>query len=103
MPSARTPVTIRSARPADARALAVLAALDSTSMPQGEVLVADVNGKLVAAFGIDNGERIGDPFERTAEILDLLALRAALLRGEGSRRPLVARWVRRRAVRARAV
>ena len=37
----------------------------------GELLVAELDGNLVAALSIDTGAAIADPFEHTAAILDL--------------------------------
>jgi hypothetical protein len=70
-----TDITIRSARDADAGALARLAALDSSHVPSGDLLVAEVSGELVAAAS-DAGV-IADPFRPTADVVDLLRLRAA--------------------------
>src|SRR5919202_96710 len=47
-------VTIRYARPDDADALADLAAMDSSRMPTGVVLVAEVGGTLWAAQSVDD-------------------------------------------------
>jgi hypothetical protein len=69
-------LVIRPAADADARALEVLAQLDATRVPAGPTLVAEVGGELVAAYGVDRGERIGDPFRPTADVLDLLQYRA---------------------------
>ncbi len=71
-----TALTIRSADASDAAALERLAQLDTARLPTGEKLVAEVGGELVAAYGVEHGERIGDPFRPTADLLDLLALRA---------------------------
>ncbi len=70
-------LVIRSAADADARALEVLAQLDATRVPAGPTLVAEVGGELVAAYGVDRGERIGNPFRPTADVLDLLQYRAS--------------------------
>ena len=72
-------VTIRRARPADARALLQLAALDEAVPLAGEVLVAEVEGELWAAVDLTDGRRISDPFRAASEARALLELRAALL------------------------
>ncbi len=72
----RSSLVIRPAADADVRALEVLAQLDAARVPAGPTLVAEVGGELVAAYGVDRGERIGDPFRPTAELLDLLEYRA---------------------------
>ncbi len=69
-------LVIRPAADADVRALEVLAQLDAARVPAGPTLVAEVGGEVVAAYGVDRGERIGDPFRPTAELLDLLLYRA---------------------------
>ena len=69
-------VLIRAARGSDGDALHRLAALDSQSLPAGPMLVAEQDGELVAALGVEDGTRIGDPFRRSGELLDLLELRA---------------------------
>jgi hypothetical protein len=70
--SPSTSLTIRHANGADATALARLAALDSSRVPNGELLIAELDGRLVAALSIDTGASIADPFEHTATIVDSL-------------------------------
>jgi hypothetical protein len=83
-------VTLRLARPDDARALERLAQLDSRSPPSADhTLVAEVDGNLVAALPLDGGRPIADPFRATAELVRLLQLRADQLKGTGRRS---ARW-----------
>ena len=77
---ATSPLVIRPAHAADAAALERLAKLDTALVPAGEKLVAEVGGELVAAYGVERGERIGDPFRPTADVLDLLELRVRRLR-----------------------
>ncbi len=85
-----TDITIRSARDADAGARARLAALDSSHVPSGDLLVAEVSGELVAAAS-DAGV-IADPFRPTADVVDLLRLRAAVRAPRhAARRPVLAR------------
>jgi hypothetical protein len=83
-------LTIRSARGSDGAALDRLARLDSQRVPSGDVLVATAAGEIVAAYGVERGTRIGDPFRPTADVLDLLELHAARLtprkRERGDRR-----------------
>ena len=85
------PVTIRPAREADARALSRLATLDSAAVPAAPVLVAEIDGALVAAVGAVSGEAVADPFEPTAEALELLTTRARRLYPRPARRRLTAR------------
>ena len=70
------PITIRHATADDMKALVRLAALDSRRVPSGELFVAEVDGRLLAATSIDTGAVIADPFEHTAAIVDSLRLRA---------------------------
>ena len=54
-------LTIRHAIAADEADLTRLAALDSSRVPSGELLVAELDGHLVAALSIDTGAAIADP------------------------------------------
>jgi hypothetical protein len=81
LPLASSPtVVIRAARGSDTFALRRLAALDSARVPTGDVLVAETDGTMVAAHSPATGATIADPFRRTAEVVDLLQLRGAMLR-----------------------
>lgn len=73
-------VTIRRAAAADAPAVQRLAERDSARPPEGEVVLAEVDGEVVAAMALDGGRAIADPFAPTAEIVRLLELRAAQVR-----------------------
>jgi len=66
---------------ADAGALRSLAELDSRPVPAGPVLIAEVDGRLQAALGLGGGEPIADPWRRTADLVELLRVRAAQLAG----------------------
>lgn len=83
-------LTIRPAFPDDAIALERLAQLDSAAVPAGELLLASVDGELVAALAIKTGTAIADPFRPTAAVVDLLARRARQLRGD-DKRPAIER------------
>jgi len=63
-------LTIRRATASDEADLTRLAALDSSRLPSGELLVAALDARLVAALSIDTGAAIADPFEHTAAIVD---------------------------------
>jgi hypothetical protein len=65
---------------ADRAALRTLAERDSGTELDGRVLVAEVEGSVLAAISIAGGEVLADPFSRTAELRSLLELRAAQLR-----------------------
>jgi hypothetical protein len=73
-------VVIRAARGSDGDSLRRLAALDSARVPAGDVLVAEAEGAVVAAHSPTTGATIADPFRRTAEVVELLELRGAMLR-----------------------
>jgi hypothetical protein len=90
LPPTRAPfaeaVAIREATLADSRAIDALATLDSSHRPHGRLLVAEVDGDLVAALPIEGGPPVADPFRRTSELVALLEARAAQLRGRRRRR-----------------
>ena len=81
-----TGVTIRRLGAADAPAVIRLAELDSKEAPDGDLLGADIEGRLVAVAPIAEGETIADPFSHTSELRALLELRASQLRGRQPRR-----------------
>ncbi len=72
-------LTVRRAGAQDAAQLLRLAALDSADVPTGDVLLAESSGQLLAALSLADGHVVADPFEHTAEMVDVLRLRAAQL------------------------
>jgi ribosomal protein S18 acetylase RimI-like enzyme len=74
-------VTLRLGSPADADALARLSALDSSTPPARPVLLAEVDGQLLAALAVSDGTAVANPFHRTADLIDLLRARARQLDG----------------------
>ena len=79
-------VTIRRLGEADLAAVRKLAELDSALELTGEMLGAEVEGHLLAAISLADGSTVADPFSHSAELRDLLELRAAQLRyREGTR------------------
>jgi hypothetical protein len=96
-------VTLRLSTPADERPLARLAALDSSEPPGGPILLAEVDGQLLAAMSVTDGTIIANPFRRTAAVIELLQARARQLQGDSRRRRLrlLRSWPRARAVGAR--
>ena len=68
-------VTVRRSTSGDESALARLAALDSASPPRGPALIAEADTRVLAALPLGSGRPIADPFEPTAELLQLLELR----------------------------
>lgn len=71
-----SPVTLRPAAESDLRALQRLAELDSAGSLAGTVLVAEVNGELLAAYSVQGRRAIADPFRPTADLVALLRVRA---------------------------
>src|SRR5689334_14990282 len=72
--------TIRRAWPADARALARLAELDSAILPTAPLLLALAGDELRAAVSLQDGTTISDPFRPSTSALELLRIRASQLR-----------------------
>jgi hypothetical protein len=73
------PITLRPARDEDAVALLELAMLDDGDQLAGEVLVAEVEGRLWAAIELAGGRVVADPFRRTLQLVELLQARAETL------------------------
>jgi hypothetical protein len=63
----------------DAAALLRLAQLDGAPRPTEAVLVAELDGEVLAAVPFDGGRAIADPFRPTAELVELLRARTRLL------------------------
>lgn len=84
-------LTLRRARPQEAPELERVAQLDSTRVPDGEVLVAAVDGEILAWIELESGRTAADPFHLTLDLVRLLELRAAQLQPpeRRSRRPAV--------------
>jgi hypothetical protein len=74
------PITIRAAAVQDAPAIARLAVLDGHRLPAGQQLVAEAGGRILAAAEIASGRTVADPFQPTAGLAGLVALRAEQLR-----------------------
>src|SRR3954462_5321123 len=68
-------VTVRRSTSSDESALARLAGLDSASPPRGPALIAEADTRVLAALPMVAGRPIADPFEPTAELVQLLELR----------------------------
>ena len=67
-----TSITLRPAAAADAPWLERLAALDSRTLPEGDLVVAERDGNLVAAVAEETLEAVADPFQRTDDVVTLL-------------------------------
>ena len=86
-------VTIRAANVADRGALRRIAQRDSSTVPDGDLLLAEVGGEAQAAIALATGDVIADPFRPTAELVRMLSLRRAQLRGKvGRPRRLAPSW-----------
>ncbi|HEY1715287.1 MAG TPA: hypothetical protein VGG07_20460 [Solirubrobacteraceae bacterium] len=70
-------ITIRPGYADDHLALVHLAALDSSAVPAGPLLVAELDGELGAALSLADGTSVADPFRPTADIVALLRAHAA--------------------------
>ena len=70
-------ITIRRSTEADRAAIRRLAQLDDRDAPQGESLLAYVDGELRAAVSLlSRGGAVADPFHLTGDVVQLLRLRA---------------------------
>lgn len=69
-------LTLRGANAADATALDRLAALDSRTLPSGDLLVAETDGHVITAVAVQTLDAVADPFERTADAVALLRRQA---------------------------
>jgi hypothetical protein len=80
------PITIRRSTTGDGAAIARIAALDSGSAPEGEAMLAFVGAELRAVLPFDGGRPLADPFQPTAELVELLRFSVARERGRGVQR-----------------
>jgi len=72
-------LTVRLATTADRAALIRLAALEEAPAPTGPQLLGVVMQRPVAALSLRDGSVIADPFTPTADLVELLRLRARQL------------------------
>jgi len=77
-----TAILIRRASEDDAADLRRLAQLDGASLPDGDLLVAEVDGELRAALRVTDSAYVADPFFPAKELVRLLDIRAKRLRRE---------------------
>ena len=78
-------IDLRLCRVGDDAELARLAALEGVDVPAGRFVLAELDGRLVAALALVGGEFLADPFVATKDIRRLLELRASQLRAPGER------------------
>jgi hypothetical protein len=83
-------VVIRLGREDDSAALERLRQRDTGTVPPEPQLVAELDGRILAARSLATGEAIADPFVRTAELSAMLAVRASQLAPRPPRR--LVRW-----------
>jgi hypothetical protein len=69
-------ITIRHSTDRDRVRVQELAELDGRPAPAGDTLLAEVQGRLWAAVGIDDGAAVTDPFEPARDVEWLLQMRA---------------------------
>jgi hypothetical protein len=67
-------ITLRPYLPNDRHSLQRLAALDDRRVPPQPVLLAEVDGRLLAARSERTGEAVADPFEPTGHLVTMLRL-----------------------------
>jgi hypothetical protein len=87
--SPEAPVALRPVREDDQVAVERLSTLDARPAPQGDVLLALVDGEPVAALSLEDGAVVANPFAPTAGAVELLQVRAQRLqpaRGAAVRR-----------------
>ena len=65
-------ISIRTAEARDYPTIWQVAALDDSSVPSGRLLVAELEGEVIAAVSLDSGRAIADPFRRSADLVALL-------------------------------
>ena len=84
--SSASSVVLRYAHSGDQPGLRRLAARDSAGVPAGQLIVAEVDGEIRAAYALEGGALIADPFHPTAHLVAMLRTHA-LPRGDGGTRP----------------
>jgi hypothetical protein len=90
-------IELRMCKTADDPEIDRLAALSEVPVPYGRLVVALLDGKLVAALPLNGDPAIRDPFVKTAPLVRLLEVRAEQLRETAPRQTLVPRLLRRHA------
>jgi hypothetical protein len=78
-------IELRLCKPVDDPALERLAQLAEREVPAGRLVVALLDGTLVAALPVAGGAALRDPFVKTVHLLPLLEVRAAQLRPRAPR------------------
>ncbi|GAC1439852.1 MAG: hypothetical protein NVSMB51_18310 [Solirubrobacteraceae bacterium] len=86
-----TDIAIRTSSPCDSAELRALAQLDSAEAfaAGADVLIAVVEGRILAALETESMRVIADPFAPTAALVDLLAVRALQIKRPRGARSLL--------------
>ena len=74
--STNSEIRIRAARENDLVEVARVAGRDTNSPPAWPILIAEVGAEIRAAISLTDGEVVADPFHRTAELVEMLRIRA---------------------------
>jgi hypothetical protein len=82
----KEPVVLRMTTVGDTEAIQRLAVLEGIPEPDSRCVVAEVDGKIVAALPLRGGKLLADPFRPTAHLIPLLELRAKQLAATGPER-----------------
>ena len=82
----KEPVLLRLTTVSDSDAIERLALLEGMPEPDSRCVVAEIDGKVVAALPLRGGKVLADPFRPTAHLIPLLELRAKQLVGPAPRR-----------------
>jgi hypothetical protein len=90
-------IELRLCKPADDPAIDRLAALSEVPVPHGRLVVALLDGTLVAAKPLNGDPAIRDPFVKTEQLVHLLEVRADQLRAPAPRPARFPRLLRRHA------
>jgi hypothetical protein len=80
---ARGAISIRRGTAHDAEQLDRLVQLTERPQPASPLLVAEVDGEIVAATSLDDAAELRNPFRVTSDLVALLRLRAEQLRAAG--------------------
>ena len=76
MTTSQQSLTIRYAADSDAAALRELALLDSTRLPVGPHLIAEVGDRIRAAYSVTTSTAVADPFFPSADLVEMLRTHA---------------------------
>ena len=82
------PVMIRFATAGDRLAIERLAELDSAAAPRGTTLIGELSQRPVVAVSLRDGTAVADPFVATADLLELVRMRAGQLVSNPRSRPV---------------